>query len=308
MLSDSEELRFFVNSLYPNFEISGVAKRSGQRVVYFGSFLGASDLEPEGCSSWGEVVLKISEAGSRAAISYAQKEVSVLRELNSSSYPVLHFSEVISVDTKTEEMLEPIRFVSIEERIFAVPLTEKMQNFSNEIMVTHFLLNAATALSELWLHPQRLVHRDLKPDNILIKDDGSLVIIDLGILREEGTDGVTNSHFLCGPCTPLYASPEQAKNDKRNITFKSDMFSLGVIGYEMLTGHNPFKSVDGSNYVDEILERVCNHSPAKLKTLGISHGLSDIIEKLMQKEPFRRYRTADKLVLDLTNKVNSYGC
>ncbi|KRS19972.1 hypothetical protein AAY72_15685, partial [Alishewanella sp. WH16-1] len=290
MLSDSEDLRTFVKSLYPNFEISDVAKRSGQRVVYFGSFIAESELEPEGCSSWGEVVLKISEAGSRAAISYVQKEVSVLREINNSSYPVLHFSEVITADPGTEEMLEPIRFVSIEERIYAEPLSEKMQTFSDEKMVTHFLLNAVTALSELWSHPQRLVHRDLKPDNILIKPDGSLVIIDLGILREEGTAGVTNSYFLCGPCTPLYASPEQAKNEKQNISFKSDMFSLGVIVYEMLTGINPFKSTDGSNFVDEILERVCSYSPDKLQVFGVSSGLSEIVDKLMQKEPFRRLR------------------
>ncbi|MEI2421378.1 hypothetical protein V6O07_13980, partial [Arthrospira platensis SPKY2] len=106
---------------------------------------------------------------------------------------------------------------------------------------------------------------------------------------------------LCsfGPCTPYYASPEQAINDKRNITFKSDLFSLGVIAYEMLSKHNPFHFSDESNYPDEVLERVCTHIPPPLDNLGVSEELSNIIFKMMNKEPYKRYRTPEKILDEL---------
>ncbi|MBC8673996.1 protein kinase [Aeromonas hydrophila] len=119
---------------------------------------------------------------------------------------------------------------------------------------------------------KKLVHRDLKPDNILVKDDGSLVIIDLGLLRQEGSAGVTYSFCDFGPCTPAYASPEQAKNAKRDISFKSDLFSIGIICYQMLTGQHPFMVSDGTNYNDEILEQYA----ATLLMLYIQRGLIEI--------------------------------
>lgn len=302
MLEDSPELRGFIQNIYPNFVITGLAKKSGQRVVYYGSFSSSGQYEPTGCDKWGDVVLKISEATSRSAISYIQKEVEVLKELKNPHYPKLFFSEVITIDPSTEEPLSPIRFVSIEERIIANSLTDIISTYDTESKVIDFLHTTISAMDSLWSHPQKLVHRDLKPDNILVKDDGEIIIIDLGLLREEGSAGVTNSLCSFGPCTPFYASPEQAINDKRNITFKSDMFSLGIIGYEMLSRQNPFFSPDGENYVDEVLEKVCSYEPVLLSQLGINKELSTLICKMMSKEPYKRYRTPEKLLSDL-NKV-----
>ncbi|MGF1706496.1 serine/threonine protein kinase [Enterovibrio baiacu] len=300
MLEDSGELRGFINEIYPSFEISDIAKKSGQRVVYFGRFVSCTEVEPDGCELWGDVVLKISEANSRAAISYIQKEVEILKDIENPKYPKLYFSELLSSDPITEETLDIIRFVSFEEKLLATPLTSIMDDFDTEVKVVDFLIQIVRAMDLLWNHPQKLVHRDLKPDNILIKDNGEVNIIDLGILREEGSAGVTNSFNSMGPCTPLYASPEQAKNDKRNITFKSDVFSIGVIAYEMLSGANPFIDDSGSNYVDEILERVCSLKPKSLSEFGVSVELSMIVEKMISKEPYKRYRASRKLLEELS--------
>ncbi len=98
---------------------------------------------------------------------------------------------------------------------------------------------------------------------------------------------------------PCYASPEQAKNAKRDISFKSDLFSIGIICYQMLTGQHPFMVSDGTNYNDEILERVCSHTPDALHTKGVDRDLSNIIEKMMSKEPYLRYRVPSKIINEL---------
>lgn len=300
MLEDSVELKDFLNELYPNLVITDVAKKSGQRVVYYGYFnTKSSPIDNEFAHDWGQIVLKVSEATSRAAITYIQKEVEILKQIDHPSYPKLHYSEVITQDPFTEEPLSPIRFISVEERINGVPLTNKMSSYKDEKSVIEFLIQTITIMDAIWGHSQKLVHRDLKPDNILVTDSGEIFIIDLGILREEGSSGVTNSLCSFGPCTPTYASPEQAINDKSNITFKSDLFSLGVIAYEMLSGSNPFIEVGGDNYIDDVLHRVCSYTPSNLTSLGFDADLDKVISKMMNKEPYKRYRTPQKALDDL---------
>ncbi|WP_312212530.1 serine/threonine-protein kinase [Pseudescherichia sp.] len=299
MLADTLELREFIKIIYPSFDLHSTAKASGQRVVYFGSFHSRLDIEPNNCDSWGEVVLKISEATSRSSISYLQKEIEILKSMDSDCFPKLFFDEVITFDPLTEEPLNPMRIISIEEKIESQTLTDIIRSYNSEDKVVSFLIEMLSALRLLWGHTQALVHRDLKPDNILVRKDGRLVIIDLGILRQEGVKGVTNSFNAIGPCTPCYASPEQAINDKKNISFKTDVFALGIICYEMLSGKNPFLDGDGEQYFDDILERVCEFQPPPLEIYGASTEFSRIVGKMMSKEPFKRYRTVEILLQDL---------
>ncbi|MEA9438395.1 hypothetical protein VCX44_21980 [Aeromonas caviae] len=126
-----------------------------------------------------------------------------------------------------------------------------------------------------------------------------LVIIDLGLLRQEGASGVTYSFCDFGPCTPAYASPEQAKNAKRDISFKSDLFSIGIICYQMLSGEHPFMIPGDTNFNDEVLDRVCSHIPDALYLKGVNRDLSNIIEKMMSKEPYLRYRVPSKIINEL---------
>jgi serine/threonine-protein kinase len=140
------------------------------------------------------------------------------------------------------------------------------------------------------------VHRDLKPDNIIIRPDQTPVIIDLGIIREQGAAGVTGTLWNIGPCTPGYASPEQLRNEKRSIDFRSDLFSLGVIAYELLSGANPFKHSD-TDPVDVVIHRTLNEAVNPLERLGrASPPLSALIEAMTAKEAYRRPRTTIELI------------
>ena len=123
VFEDSSELRKLLIQIYPNFIFESVAKKSGQRIVYFGHFdkkdneVGLLKHGP----SWGAVVLKVSQASNRAAIAYMEKEIEILRQINSAHYPRLFYNELVTQNPETEEPLKPALIVTIEERIDAVP-------------------------------------------------------------------------------------------------------------------------------------------------------------------------------------------
>ena len=245
------------------------------------------------------VVLKISEDVHPSIIARLEKEISILSALKSVFYPRPLYSDPFTEDPITEQKFPNRLFITIEERIDGIPLTSCVDRFREEKSVLTLLMMLVEGLRLLWEQPQKIVHRDLKPDNILIRDNGNPVIIDLGIVREEGSAGITASHFHVGPCTPAYASPEQAKNEKRFISFKSDFFVLGVLAYELLAGTHPFRETD-ADHIEDVLGRVISFHPPSLASLGkASPDLSVIIERLMSKEPYQRHRTVESLLADL---------
>lgn len=298
MVKELVGLRKLIADCYPNIQILDVAKESGQRVVYYCRFY--EDASPfSSWHQWGDVVLKVSAGLSPASYTYLQREIEFLKNSRSPYFPRLHHFSILSENPVTEEHLDPKLFVTIEERIDAVPLSTKLNEYKSEMDVANLLLKLIRALKLLWTHEKTFVHRDLKPDNILVRPSGEVVIIDLGIVREAGADGVTATLLPYGPMTYWYASPEQAVNDKRNISFKSDIFSLGVITYELVTGKNPFAT--GSPVtVDELLSRIVHYIPPALHSIGnCSQEFSMVVVKMLEKEPYKRYRTIGQLENEL---------
>jgi serine/threonine-protein kinase len=298
-LVDSHELRQLLLHFFPGIRIQQNLLPSGQRLVYFCRFAVDADT-PAHWVEWGDVVLKISEDIHPTVIARLEKERDILNELKSPFFPTLLYYQVFTDDPHNDEKLPCRLFATIEERIAGEPLSSCKAAFSQQVQAVNLLQQLVQGLRLLWEHPRRIVHRDLKPDNIIVRPDGTPVIIDLGIVREQGSAGVTGTYWNIGPCTPGYASPEQLRNEKRAIDFRSDQFALGVIAYELLSGVNPFRRA-ATDPVDVVIHRTLNEAANPLATLGCaSPGLSALIDAMIAKEAYRRPRTIRNLVEQLS--------
>lgn len=307
MRLDLQHLERVLKSHYPGIQINGTAKESGQRCALYCKFDDFDIVLPEGTekrlwSNWGDVVLKVTPATSIQTRARMQREIEILQSLRSPYYPTFHYTEVLSHDLEVDEPLQEKLLITIEEYVDSRPLEDCKTEFSEERTAAQLLLHLVEALALLWNDQRQYVHRDLKPDNILIRSSGEPVVIDLGIIRQSGERGITHTNLAIGPCTPMYASPEQLKNDKQNISYKSDLFSLGVIIYELVAGEHPFSENTGS--LEELVYKIVTDTPPSLHQLGrASIRFSNVVQKLIEKDPFRRFRKVQTLQQELRSII-----
>ncbi|MDH4220029.1 MAG: protein kinase [Nitrospirota bacterium] len=144
-------------------------------------------------------------------------------------------------------------------------------------------------------HTSGVVHRDLKPNNIMIDADGNARIMDFGIARSLETRGITDAGVMIG--TPEYMSPEQVEG--KEVDQRSDIYSLGVILYEMVTGRVPFEGETSLS----IAMKHKSEEPPDPKDLNdqISEGFSQVILRCMKKDKEKRYQDAEELLSQLNN-------
>lgn len=145
-------------------------------------------------------------------------------------------------------------------------------------------------------HQRGVIHRDLKPGNILLDEAGEPHVTDFGLAKLlEGGQELTLSQAVLG--TPAYMAPEQALGKSRDVTTAADIYSLGAVLYELLTGQPPFR---GESRV-QILEQVTSREPPAPRSVqpAIARDLEIICLKCLAKEPSRRYGSAEALAEDL---------
>ncbi|KEH91989.1 Stk1 family PASTA domain-containing Ser/Thr kinase [Clostridium botulinum] len=145
-------------------------------------------------------------------------------------------------------------------------------------------------------HNNNIIHRDVKPHNILVTRDRNIKVTDFGIAKATSSVTITNSDKIIG--SAHYISPEQAKG--RFVDCKTDIYSLGIILYEMVTGKVPY---DGESPVSVALKHVQEEliPPIKVNP-NIPESLNKLILKAVEKEPYKRYQSAHDMIIDL-NKV-----
>jgi serine/threonine protein kinase len=164
------------------------------------------------------------------------------------------------------------------------------------------VLALARTIQKLQEEQSPIIHRDLKPENVLFSTNppswSEPLIADLGLAKVLGQDGLTHSDAALG--TWVYMGPELVRAPKR-VDGRADVYALGVILYECLTGRRPFS---GETPL-EIIHRIYNETPvdpAKIAD-GVSDSLNEIVRKCLQKEPPHRYATARELAEDLERSL-----
>ena len=260
--------------------------RGGQKIVFSGIIDGRKYalkfMAPNPSQVSGQYSEFLDNVTSRA-----QREVETMQQC---STPHLVGMGPIGLNT-ADIAADPIIYFS-EEYVEGENLRVTLQSngvFSASELV-RLAFNISEAIRAIWQFSK--IHRDIKPGNIMKRrDNGDFVLLDMGLVFDLQDESLS----VCPVGTPLYYSPEQMDFNKRRtvMNFRSDLFSLGTVMYEMATGKHPF--IEGATTTWEVLGNVANSTPRSPKELRpeLSEKLSDIIMRLLAKRPALRYRSIE---------------
>lgn len=180
------------------------------------------------------------------------------------------------------ELLDGLSLRELMDRPEPLPLAQKLD------------IAAQICQGLNYAHRHGIIHRDIKPDNVQVLENGRVKLMDFGIARiADDASKLTKTDTSIG--TPKYMSPEQIKGGE--LDGRSDIFSFGVLLYELLTGINPFHG----DHITTVIYKVLHESPEpiKLEPGRVGESLQPIIEDLLAKEPEERYQTFGEVLYDL---------
>ncbi len=260
----------------PGYEILGELGRGGMGVVYKARHVQLKRL----------VAVKMILSGAHAdpgELARFRLEAEAVARLQHPHIVQIH--EIGEVEGRPFFSLEFVAGGSLAQKLAGTPLPP-----GEAARLTHIL---AGALHHA--HEHGIIHRDLKPANVLLTAEGTAKVTDFGLARKLDEIGQTQSGAVMG--TPSYMAPEQAAGQTRALGPAVDVYALGAILYDMLTGRPPFK---GASLL-ETLEQVCHRDPVPPGQLvaKLPRDLETICLKCLQKEPRKRYASARDLAEDV---------
>src|SRR5215213_8333982 len=218
-----------------------------------------------------------------------QFRIRFMREAQSAG--ILSHPNIVTIHDVVEQTEEGLAFIAME---YVRGTTLKALLQSDQPMSLAFIVDLVAQIAEAldYAHAHRVIHRDVKPANILITADNRVKITDFGIARLDSSN-LTQEGQLLG--TPNYMAPEQIQG--REVDHRADLFALGVVLYEMLTRHKPFQ---GENLTVVSHRIVYDHfTPPKEYVQNLPPGLEGILNRALDKDPNRRYQKAKEMVTDL---------
>ena len=205
----------------------------------------------------------------------------------------LNHTNICSIHTIEEyEQQQFIDMEFVEGKTLGVLLKEKELSLKE---VVDIALQIAEGLNAA--HKKGIVHRDIKPDNIMVTDERLVKIMDFGLAKLKGSSKLTKTHSTLG--TLSYMSPEQAQGIEAD--HRSDIFSFGVVLYEMITGHRPFKGEHEAAIIYSLLNE--NPEPLSRYKTGVPEPLQRILDKALAKGQGERYQHVDEMLVDLKKLI-----
>jgi eukaryotic-like serine/threonine-protein kinase len=197
---------------------------------------------------------------------------------------ILHVHDFLKQDGSMFIIMEYVQGIDLFD------LLEKRRTLPVDVAA---IIALAVARALDYAHFRGIVHRDVKPANVMISRQGEVKLMDFGIARDDSQRDLTETGTGLG--TPSYMSPEQILGDK--LDFRSDLFSLGIVLYQMVTGQKPFVEDDSHTVMQKIrLDRYT--SPRKLNPL-VPRQLEQVMARCMEKLPANRYPSTQALIDDL---------
>lgn len=238
-----------------------------------------------------KLVVKVIKFAGSDSEKRVKREIDILNSLSSPYFPKIYDKCLFNISG--QEL-----FVISESFVSGMTLREYENNkieFHESIKIGKELLRAL-----MLVHEKQLVHRDVKPENIMITENKEIVLLDFGIARDLMEDSITSDLAIFGPMTIGYAAPEQVANKKRIISQRTDLFSWAIVFTELLTGENPLTKSDTSK--QKVLQRTLNFSTDNINWGNIPEELIVILQKNLSPQVHRRSNSAEEILLYLSRK------
>lgn len=283
-----------VENIFYNCKVIGAPLKGGQKVVF------PCEIEGSKCaikfillSEENEVIDENKQSVIDIIQARANREISIMESIDSPNIVKLSNPELIRKSYKGQEFLvyaeEWIEGKSVDQLIAhgPMPISESLK----------LCIDITSAIQALW--NIAVVHRDIKPQNIIRRESsGEYVLLDMGLAFDLEDKSLTQYGAI--PGTKIYFSPEQLDyTHKRDIDFRSDLFSLGVVMYQVLTIQHPFYQTgmtDHDLFTNILLNPIVN---PKILNNKIPDRVASIICRLLSKQPNARYRKCDMLLNEI---------